>query len=166
MPAISIYVPDEMKARMDKAEKSANWSAIAQRAFDVELNHLERIKEIKTMSDVIERLRASKDQATADALYEGRENGLDWAKRHAEYDELRRIVRLDISEWPDDDQNAYNVAQSVYMNVMEEESRPSNDELASLYGVEEEDVDRISKAFVEGFIEGAQDVWDEVKDQL
>ena len=63
MPRVSIYVQDEMKARMDEADDRANWSGIAQRAFETELHHLEAVKEIKSMSDVIERLRASKQRS-------------------------------------------------------------------------------------------------------
>ena len=101
MPKLNIYVPDEMKARMDAVEKSANWSAVAQRAFDLELKHLEAVKEIKDMSDVIERLRTSKARTVAEKAEEGREAGVNWAKHEAEYEELKRIAALDISGWPE-----------------------------------------------------------------
>ncbi len=45
MPRVSIYVPGEMKARMDEAGDRANWSGIAQRAFETELHHLEAVKD-------------------------------------------------------------------------------------------------------------------------
>jgi hypothetical protein len=33
MPRVTVYVDDNLKARMDDAGKDLNWSAIAQRAF-------------------------------------------------------------------------------------------------------------------------------------
>lgn len=45
MPNVNIYVTDTMKARMDAVSDRANWSAIAQRAFDIELQRIEKMKE-------------------------------------------------------------------------------------------------------------------------
>ncbi len=99
MPKISIYVPDEMKARMDETDDRANWSAIAQRAFGVELNHIEAVKEIETMNDVIERLRESKQSSDESDQNVGRRQGQIWAKKYAAYDELRRLDGLDLSAY-------------------------------------------------------------------
>ena len=95
MPNINIYVPEEMKVRMDAVEDRANWSAIAQRAFGFELARLEAVKEIKTMYDVIDRLRASKASLAEDQLRDGRAAGANWAKNEAEYNELRNIANFD-----------------------------------------------------------------------
>jgi post-segregation antitoxin (ccd killing protein) len=43
MPKLTIYVTDELKARMDQA-KWLNWSKIAQAAFDREIKQLEAHK--------------------------------------------------------------------------------------------------------------------------
>ncbi|MGH2619178.1 MAG: hypothetical protein ACRDHG_01230 [Anaerolineales bacterium] len=47
MARISIYVSDEQKAEMDKLEAQANWSSVAQKAFEQEINRLRWPKETK-----------------------------------------------------------------------------------------------------------------------
>lgn len=163
MPRISIYVSDEMKARIGKAGERANWSAVAQRAFDVELNHLETVKEIGSMTDVIERLRASKAKFVEQALVDGRICGAEWAKRRAEYDELRRIAEFNedgLDQLPGTD-----AAVRLYKLVIDE-ADPGNDALAAFFMIDEEAMSGITPEFVEGFVEGARDVWEEVSDEL
>jgi predicted transcriptional regulator len=39
MPRVTLYIPDDLKARMDEVSEAVNWSAIAQQAFrDVVIN--------------------------------------------------------------------------------------------------------------------------------
>ena len=175
MPKINIYVSDEMKARMDTAEKSANWSAIAQRAFDVELNHLESIKEIKSMTDVIERLRSSKEKKAEELEKDGRKSGVDWAKNHAEFDELKRAAAINTSSLTpmyvdaSDDANREGVTKRILADLewdavgWEDQARA----MADLFLVDEDMLDSVvTTEFIEGFLEGAGDVWDEVKHAL
>jgi arginine/lysine/ornithine decarboxylase len=168
MPKVSIYVPDDMKARMDAAGERANWSAIAQRAFDVELFHIDAIKEIKTMTDVIDRLRASKEKFIQGELADGKKCGIDWAKKHAEYDELRVLTALTDVGLPvaqGDPENGYDLAYWLAQKVFEDE-RPGDDEIAALLQIDEEAVQGVSREFVESFIAGATDVWDEIKNAI
>ena len=176
MPKINIYVPDEMKARMDGAETTANWSAIAQRAFESELNHLERIKEVKSMSDVIERLRGSKQNKAEELQKQGRERGVDWAKHSAEYDELRRASQTDTNELDQaiivgDPDEAYRDWVARHILAGSEWDAYGWDErwelTANLFGVDEDMlVAVVTTEFIEGFLEGAADVWDQVKGEI
>ena len=91
MARVSIYVTDELKARMDKAG-DLNWSAAAQRAFEIELS-LARWKMVENEEAmVIERLRASKHREDEADRNAGREAGQEWARTAAEYGELKRVA--------------------------------------------------------------------------
>ena len=41
MPKVTVYVPDDLKARMDAVGESVNWSGEAQKAFQCALAQLE-----------------------------------------------------------------------------------------------------------------------------
>ena len=175
MPKINIYVPDEMKARMDAAEATANWSAIAQRAFESELNHIERIKEVKSMSDVIERLQASKQEKAQELQKGGRECGVDWAKHRAEYDELKRVSQIDATilyQGYSDERDSVN-RNWVAKNIVADPEWDDVDRqerlrvIAELFAVDDdmfEDV--VTTEFIDGFLEGAADVWNQVEDEI
>ena len=177
MPRISIYVPDELKARMDKAGDRANWSGIAQRAFETEIHHLEAVKEIKSMSDVIERLRASKEKSSASHESDGRAYGQKWAKHFAEYDQLRSVARLGASalyEGFADDPASAALASVVHAIVGEgDEARLTVRDrflLAEVFGIDEDEAytegGLLNLEWLSGFVAGAQEVWDEIKDEI
>ena len=163
MPKISIYVPDDIKARMDRVGKQANWSAIAQTAFHVELEQIEATKEISTMEDVIERLRASKSRFRLEEISDARKCGADWAKNHAEFSELRRLTTVDTEGF--DHVSGPEAAFAVYKHLVGEDPY-DKDELANLYMIDPEAVDSITPEFVEGFVLGAGGVWEEIKDHI
>lgn len=171
MPSMNIYIPDSMKARMDAAGERANWSAVAQRAFAVELDHLESIKEIGSMTDVIERLKASKNAFLAQQLADGRASGTDWAKRHATWVELKRLAEADLDTYLDVEKEgaeaAWLAAACVFRYATGDLScQPDRENLADFYYIDEEAVDAITVEFMSGFVEGARDVWEEVADKL
>ena len=173
MPKISIYVPDEMKARMDEADDRANWSAIAQRAFEIELGHLESAQEIGSMTDVIERLRASKEQSAKASQDDGRTAGQEWAKRSAEYEDLKRVAKLNLRDFyenfEDPDWTAREFVTTAIMGSHEEAKFILGDdaEMSACYGVDEDMVDAtLTREFLVGFVEGAIEVWEEIKNQI
>src|SRR5258708_7816585 len=94
MPRVTLYVPDDLKARMDEAGEAINWSAVAQRAFReaVALNSLR--KEPTDMNEVVERLRASKERVQEADEETGKAAGAQWARETAEFDELKRVAEL------------------------------------------------------------------------
>jgi hypothetical protein len=93
MPRVTLYIPDDLKARMDEVSEAVNWSAIAQQAFrDVVINLAAR-KETATMDDVVERLRASKQSYVETEHKAGLAVGEEWAKEAAKYGELLRIAK-------------------------------------------------------------------------
>ena len=174
MPKMSIYVSDEMKARLDKASEQANWSAIAQRAFDLELNHIQTVKEIKSMVDVIERLQASKMKVAANSEDDGRHMGQDWAKHRAEYDELKRVAGLDLDEFfksyiDDPDWECRKIVATAITGSEDKANEVLKDEeeTAGMFGLDPDEADvTLTRECLVGFVKGVTEVWEEVKDQL
>ena len=165
MAKISIYVPDDMKARIDKFEDT-NWSGIAQGAFNIRLDQLEAVKEIGEMSDVIERLRASKTEFVQTSLSYGTSDGANWAKREASYALLRSMAMVDDSvlEQQNDGQSA---ATLVYHRIHRGEvENPHAYEISVLFGIAEEVAPLITPEYVIGFVQGAREVWEEVADKI
>ena len=173
MPKMNIYVPDEMKARMDAAEKRANWSAIAQRAFDLELNHLEAITEIKSMTDVIARLRASKQKSAHASIADGRTAGRQWAMQRAEYSELKRVAALNADLLQEIYQEADLAARAIVTEAIVDDRDEAREilkrasDMAELFDVDEDILDAtLTQDWLAGFVEGVQAVWEEIADKL
>ncbi len=173
MARMSISIPDDTKARMKAVE--TNWSAVAQRAFESELKHLESVKEVNTMSDVIERLRASKLLKAENLEKDGRRNGVEWAKQRAEYDQLKRANEIDterLYEADIDNPDAINrnwVAERILAHQDWElwTRQEKSEAMARLFGVEEDMLEAVvTTQYIDGFIQGAADVWNEIWEQL
>src|SRR5262245_53668368 len=85
-----ISVPAHLNDRMSKLAEE-NWSAIACRAFEQRLGELAAQKKEKNMSDVIERLRASRNAGNERMFEKGKEDGYEWARSSASAAELKRL---------------------------------------------------------------------------
>jgi hypothetical protein len=169
----SISVPPDLRARMDKVKEPVNWSAIACQAFEAKLNEIAKVKELKDMSDVIERLRASKQETASDEYNHGVEAGEEWAKSTAEYAELRRLGELEertsTVDWEQffctGDSDAYGAANRLVFAIQPdtEGSRMAAEEFWEFTVGEDTE---LTDDFVRGFADGALKVWHEVKDQV
>jgi hypothetical protein len=177
----SISVPPDLKARMDAVDEPVNWSAVACRAFEAKLAEIATRKGVREMKDVVQRLRASQQQAEDKSYKEGFEAGKEWAMREAEAPELRRLASLKQRlrhDWEyamfstDEHTSAYGPAERLLFAV-----QPDTDgdrQLAAerwagmLIGCSEDNAERLAcdGEFVHGFAEGALDVWSEVENQL
>jgi hypothetical protein len=160
MPRVTLYVPDELKARMDGAGEAMNWSAVAQRAFREAISTHHVRKDDSDMENVIERLRASKQRFEARQLESGKEIGRKWAKMEAEYHELAALAEFDVDIYPDNTK----IDPELLANVIDpdgENPREWEEFWEDHYGV-----DTPSDAFLRGFIEGATEVFKEIADQL
>ena len=68
MAKMTIYVPDDLKRRMDEFD-GVNWSPLAYHAFESEVDRTHQSRgELKTMDDVITRLRASESPCSPDPI--------------------------------------------------------------------------------------------------
>ncbi|MEM1111511.1 MAG: hypothetical protein AAGI11_06355 [Pseudomonadota bacterium] len=184
MARTTISIPDQLKARMDTVKAPPNWSGIAARAFERELDRIESVELFKEegMSETTQRLEASRQKHLAESgetmEEKGRRLGMIWAEKHAEYSELKNLS--DSNEVDPDGTTAsasglpiairFNPAMSEDdMLLAVEEGRDETRDfwethagdywrIALLDG--EADMDALGGSFREGFLDGAFSVWD------
>jgi len=147
MARINLSIPDTLKERMDK-HSSINWSQAATGFFEEKLNSIESTIEVKDMTDAIARLKASKANFKDTLKKDGYEYGISWAMKDAEYEELKRLAEAAESNYPPEDLRT--LAQVIT------ELEYDFDELMT-NGIDEPE-------FVEGFIEGAVEVFEKVEE--
>jgi hypothetical protein len=154
MARVTVYVPDDVKARMDEAGEDLNWSALAQRAFvEAALSRAVR-KDQSNMDKVIERLRASKERVQEADFEAGKTAGAQWAKQEAEYDELERLSKYaEDGNQPED--------EATLRRLIDPSEKLDWRDFGRLLGHENP-----SENYVIGFAEGAVEVFDEVADKL
>jgi len=149
MARLSIYVTDELKARMDEVGDDVNWSEVVRPAIQAAVATYQHRK-TRNMTSAIERLHASKQEALQEDTAEGKQDGRNWAESEANYRELSRIAKI----------------EDLTLNNLWRAVDPELDEgalLTYLFGDIEQEP---SKEYVAGFIEGAQEFFAEVRDQL
>lgn len=159
----NVHVPDELDKAMDKC-KDANWSALACSAFEAEVR---RQKEVKIMgterSAIVERLRKSGNTQAARDRKQGKKLGAQWAAKRATAQELARLAApgWDMTDWIEDDGfvcfcGVIDPRQDVYEN---------RDDCGEFWNHETEETEP-SLATVEGFVEGALEVWESLKGEI
>jgi predicted CopG family antitoxin len=172
----TISVPADLRKRMDKVKEPVNWSALACSAFEQKLGEIASKKEKKSMSDVIARLKASKQASDSVVYREGFEAGEDWAKQYAEAAELRRLdhfkKRIETEpvygwQWffseESDDNSRFSTAD-LLANEITGDSMTAAEFWESAVGPD--DARLADKEFLRGFAEGAASIWDSVKNQI
>ena len=92
MARISLYIPDELRMRMDAAGTEINWSEVARPSLTAAVAAFEHRKG-KNVSTAIERLRASKRHFDQQEKILGYDRGRSWAENKAEYKELVQLQR-------------------------------------------------------------------------
>jgi len=161
-------------------ETGINWSAIACQAFEVKLAEITAQKGARTMQDVIERLRVSKRQAGTEDYKAGYQEGEDWAKSSAEARELGRLEEMrqrlatePIYGWDfffDSTQGdrSYTTAQSLLFEIHPEDDKDvsASEEFWECAVAEESYHQLSSDQFLQGFAEGALNLWLEVKEHF
>lgn len=174
---MNISVPDTLKQRMDSLpdEHKPNWSALAVRAFENYLAELATKRKADDMESVIDRLRASAREEDDQDTKAGRDAGQRWAKQSAEAVELRRLETAIDPQleggwgFVDSEYSAYHSAEAFVFII-----DPDNEGVRGVVGlfwqgqVDEEKyaLEYPSSAFVQGFAEGAMEVWQQVKESL
>jgi hypothetical protein len=163
----TVTIPPDLKKRMDAVKEDVNWSAVASHAFEEKLIEIASRKGKQDMNDVIQRLRASKGRCEDKHFKEGETAGRKWAKERAEVDELER---LDAWDWNRvfDAECPSAAAVHFYYKLHPERGRDiraANDFWSNQLG-EYGDTLLEDPMFLKGFVNGALDVWHEVKDKL
>lgn len=155
MARVSIYVPDDLKVRMDRIGEAANWSEVVRPAILSEVANHEHRKGA-SMTTVVERLKASKERYLKEAENCGLDAGRSWASNTAEYPELRRVANY----WQG---SRWEVELGGLRQLIDPDENLSTEEFCELVGCEgfEE-----SDEFAEGFAHGAAEVYDEVEAEM
>ena len=158
MARVSIYVSDELKARMAEAGDALNWSDIARPAFETALaayNH----RKGQNMQTAIERLRASKAQHEQARESDAKERGRAWAANKAEFAELERLSDVDPGLYG----NGINhIWRAIMAAVDPNENEDDRDVAHSLFGDDEEH----DEEWLISWVEGVQEFYAEVASQL
>lgn len=158
MARVSIYVSDELKARMAEAGDALNWSDIARPAFETALaafNH----RKGQNMQTAIERLRASKVQHKQEQESSGKECGRLWAMNKAEFAELERIDAIDLSLFGN---GVNHIWQDIRSAIDPHDTLDTSELSMALFG-EDEDYE---EDWLIAWVEGVQEFYAEVANEI
>ena len=155
MPRITIYVPDELKSRMDDVDR-INWSNVAQDAIRQAIATHSIFKEPENMDNVIERLRLSKERFNSTKTKDGKDCGASWARGTAQYEDLLRIS--------DAVHEGLDIDIGTLQRLIDPQDEMDSNDWKAFW--EENAGNDVSDAFVKGFAEGATAVFDKVADKL
>lgn len=168
----TISIPNELFDAIE-GYRDVNWSEVAAEAYR---RHVDLLKRKEFPMSAIDRLRKSKAEATSEAYEAGKLAGARWATESAEWTELRNLSRFkqeiernyQVDYFTDDDEegSAYSSSQDLFYRL---DPRRDGDVSASQEFWERwlvDDIDGIDSDLLRGFLDGAVDVFDDVKDQL
>ena len=187
----TITVPMQLAKQMSDAA-NINWSQVASEAFKLRLAQVAHQEESKSMEDVIDRLRKSKEDGENSPYAKGVEGGELWARDHATFHELERIASLDpngaepyLSErwdgksrtiqlmlWMLGPDHPFNSAEAITMNRGElkrlrDDNPTSWDPVQKqLFAHRGQQALFENRSFVRGLIQGAKHIWDNVREEL
>ena len=158
MARMNISIPDQLRERMSPLDRKVNWSEVAQAAFEREVSSRSFTGE--DMEQVVERLRASKASFLEQSeRAQGKRHGQNWAKTHASFNELRTVANL---KFDDAAAGKYGIELDKALGNTEvryEESFWQDGDPDRIWSIPPD-------KYVEAFVEGAREVWDEVEDKL
>jgi hypothetical protein len=172
----NISVPRELKARMDAVQERVNWSAVATEAFQAKLRELESMKEVRGMDDVIERLKAAEEVDQNETQQAGFKEGAAWARKQARPRQLRLLKEIADDAYGleshyaiFDSANNPDLARSLFQKLNPTQTDFDRADVEAFWEriLDSGGADRINDYhFALGFISGAMDVWEKVKDRL
>ncbi|MGH8502011.1 MAG: hypothetical protein ACREVE_05965 [Gammaproteobacteria bacterium] len=164
MARTTIYVPDDLRERMDQASEEVNWSQVACRAFEMKLGELATTKREKDMTDVIQRLRASKIEDEAELYTDGKDLGREWAKDTATWLQLKRVPashdQMFRENLIDDGALGHWVACKI-IGDNDADWQTINEFWSEVVG-EIDDARVNDDDFIRGFVDGANEIYGEV----
>ena len=148
MSRINLSLSEKLKAKMDNLPH-VNWSAVAVRSFELEVRRNQRIENMEK-AQIVDRLKASIEVVENAEFDLGRKEGLDWAAKYADADELMWL-----------DQNRAD-ADNVFWSGQWIDTPFENRNFEDIFSNGE----RTSLAFVKGFAVGAIELWEKVEDEV
>jgi hypothetical protein len=160
MATMNLYLPAALKADMEACE-GVNWSQVAQQAF-LRTIEIERIKSVNITEAGLERLRSSRTSKLEMKVAAAIAAGKKWALEAAEYDELERVADLStLDQWHwDGEPGVYGWGAEVINAIHGEgewDRSTVEDFCEAHFGVGYPEGEE-----VEGFVSGAQEVFNEL----
>jgi hypothetical protein len=141
---INISLPEELFERLKEVKNQINVSGVCQNALETEIEFCELKMKGSTMS-TIERLTRQKEQFDEKYIEQGKAAGIKDAGE-MDYEDLMEVVNANERIYKTD----------YYQNEMEDQLKEiSNDDPAF-----NED------KYLEGWVEGVNEFWEEIKDEL
>jgi hypothetical protein len=174
----TISIPAKLKRRMDEVTEPINWSALAAEAFQDKLAAIAAQKKEGVMTNVLERLRASKRKSESADYQNGYALGKEWAEQSAEASELQRLEELhdklvdqpqfDWDDYFNEGGSAYSTDERLYfeINPDDDSDRKAADDFWECAAGDALQKAANKSAFLKGFAEGAIDLWLTVKNEL
>ncbi len=157
----TISIPDDLHAKMEKWKESINFSKEFQihisKVIDKKEHYNKQLREEPKMTEIIDRLREEMALSGKENYDFGKEEGLSFAKI-AHSDDIQFVLGWDGTEPPD---NHHDI-EYWFGEVLDEHS---------YYATSEEEynlhwLNKSGQKFLEGWIQGVKDFWEEVKDAL
>ncbi|WP_275782487.1 hypothetical protein [Pararhizobium gei] len=169
MARMTISIPDELKNRMDALE-GVNWSAVAKRAYEIEVEVKAQTKG-DDMSGMVERMRAGKVRKEMQERPEWVATGRRWAVEDAEYEQLSAIAKIDLDGLEHDpraadDNDARHFLGSIAFALYGECDDFEINEAFLLITGDDFDSRKASTRTLVWWVEGAQQAWNEVKEKI
>jgi hypothetical protein len=172
---MTITVPQAVKEQMDQVKENVNWSAVASEAFQRKVVAI-RTRRTKTMTrqKVIERLKSA-GEADPFGFEAGRAVGRKWAEEKALPRYLRNLAKNPevAFEWKCEEPSPQDPYPTPYRHIdstlagviMEGSGGDSQTFWAEAIGPKGDELAE-GEEFARGFVAGALEVWEEVKDEL
>jgi len=169
----SMTIPWELDAQIRK-HPEVNWSAVTRDAIQIKLGELVKESSMTAMDDVVTRLKASVIEEASEDRKHGIEAGKAWARKSAE---VRHLRRLDAAQQDHEYDRLFDLdcygeqrgAISLWAIMFSpEQGEPTNDGLYEFWNdlIGASDDQQASEEYLMGFVDGAIEVWDSVKDKL
>lgn len=174
MARMTITFSDSLREQIDNVGEKVNWSNVAAKAFENKVIEIKSKKRNIDMETVVQRLMASKEVHAKSREQLGFDSGLDFAKRFAKFEHLENLNNT-INEMGNDsyaiynESDAYSPAEKVAFAALGlgngDEDRQASESFWELaLGYDQKNAD--DPAFVEGFVEGALELFSQVQSKL
>ena len=177
MAKTTLYVPDDFRTELKELKEKlqaplSKWFVNKAREELETIRNASKEAEMEDdeMEAVIERLRKSGQSEQNAARNTGIDMGMIWAKQHADHSELKSMAEDEVMEeeglW---DPSEFDPEPGFWWNVFR--YRYQSTEYIDNFNFDRETYEllndkALNRAFCEGFVQGAQKVWVQVKDKI
>ena len=153
---ITLSIPDMLHEKLTRWRSSFNFSKMFQEALTEAIQKKEelqkRFSDDFDMPDIVKRLRHEKKKWEDSHYKTGKEHGIRWA-RNAHYEDLLYVLYIE---------DTYSITSDDNYKTYFEELYEANDlgRYAAVGGADHE------QRFIDGWFEGVNSFWNEVKEQI